>query len=937
MASNQLPFRSSLSHPLFVVFLICLLFTIFFSPVLFYDHLLAPSGGRLGDGIVYHLTFFKSSKVLWDNLLASGFPMIADPQVMAWYPPAFLLSLIPGSWNAFVLAAYVMASCFTYGYVYTITGSKLAAAVSGVTYGLCGFLVAHMGHTSMIHSAVWLPLIVWSLEKLRREFRRPWLALACAAVACCVLAGHIQIVVYSLAVSAAYAFLLGWVAPIGRKRFYFLTAAVFVIGLGLSALQLLPAKELAGQSLRTGFSFQDFVSYSFPFKHIPSLVFPAVFGGLPTYGKTPYFGEWNFIEMCGYAGLLPLILATIGLIAHRRNGIALFWLSVAIFAFLLALGERTPLASLVYQLPVVSQFRAPARYVFLVGFAVSVLSGFGVWAIQTRKVSRRLLLSASAVLGLVMVASFALLWSDKVQVLAIERGASHFTLRPWVNPAIGIPLLVFAAAVIALVFWHQRPASILRQCLVIAVLLLDLGSFGWFMSWRFDATNKNVLNEPPTAAKTRDLLADSHQRMLSIRGNLGQTDELIPNLSRLWNVPNATGYGPLLPSRIMYLLSMLPDGSVAPTWKNAEDQSLSLTSVRYVLLPKTTTAEARQGVSWPVENMDIWLGQGCNHPPRTTVEFNLPVSFKSDSVGIVSRLGCAVPIKDSQEVARLFVTDVDGRVEEHPILAGRDSSEWSYDCPTIKPNMAHRRAEVFSSFPAEMNDQPCQGHYYVTRLKLKNAAQINRVEIRSTSNEGAFVVDKVSLIDELTQTSEPVSTASTLAGPWRFVETLGAAHIYENTRAMPRAWLVNELINLSPEAALVAIKTSRLPDGREFNPSQMALVENALQSNTADSGASAKVMHLSDTVMEVQTSSANPTFLVTSDVYYPGWQASVDGKMTEIHRTNYALRGVEVPAGVHTVRFEFRPKSFYYGLGVSMLSILVLAAALYKSPGKKFM
>src|SRR5688572_32489331 len=137
MVSLNLPLRSPLRHLIFVVLFFSLLFTIFFSPVLFTGHLLAPGAGVLGDGLVYHLAFFKSSKVLWDNLLANGFPMIADPQVMAWYPPALLLSYVPGGWNIFVVSAYVMASCFTYGYVYTITQSKFAGLVAGLTYAMC--------------------------------------------------------------------------------------------------------------------------------------------------------------------------------------------------------------------------------------------------------------------------------------------------------------------------------------------------------------------------------------------------------------------------------------------------------------------------------------------------------------------------------------------------------------------------------------------------------------------------------------------------------------------------------------------------------------------------------------------------------------------------------------------------------------------------------
>src|SRR2546423_9672165 len=89
--------NATLRHCLFVLFFYSLLFTIFFSPVVFHDSLLAPGGARLGDGLLSHLAYYLSPKLSWDPQLSCGFPMIADSQAMSWYPPARLLSLIPGT------------------------------------------------------------------------------------------------------------------------------------------------------------------------------------------------------------------------------------------------------------------------------------------------------------------------------------------------------------------------------------------------------------------------------------------------------------------------------------------------------------------------------------------------------------------------------------------------------------------------------------------------------------------------------------------------------------------------------------------------------------------------------------------------------------------------------------------------------------------------
>lgn len=71
--------------------------------------------------------------------------------------------------------------------------------------------------------------------------------------------------------------------------------------------------------------------------------------------------------------------------------------------------------------------------------------------------------------------------------------------------------------------------------------------------------------------------------------------------------------------------------------------------------------------------------------------------------------------------------------------------------------------------------------------------------------------------------------------------------------------------------------------------------------------------------------------VVFSEVYYPGWTATVDGQPVEVGRANYVLRAINVPSGKHEVVFEFKPQSIqttetiaYVALGV--LVLLIVAA-----------
>jgi uncharacterized membrane protein YfhO len=63
---------------------------------------------------------------------------------------------------------------------------------------------------------------------------------------------------------------------------------------------------------------------------------------------------------------------------------------------------------------------------------------------------------------------------------------------------------------------------------------------------------------------------------------------------------------------------------------------------------------------------------------------------------------------------------------------------------------------------------------------------------------------------------------------------------------------------------------------------------------------------------------------VLMEQYYPGWRATVDGRMARIERWNGAFQSIRVPAGSHTIRFEYLPDSLRAGAAISVMSLLAL-------------
>jgi uncharacterized membrane protein YfhO len=76
----------------------------------------------------------------------------------------------------------------------------------------------------------------------------------------------------------------------------------------------------------------------------------------------------------------------------------------------------------------------------------------------------------------------------------------------------------------------------------------------------------------------------------------------------------------------------------------------------------------------------------------------------------------------------------------------------------------------------------------------------------------------------------------------------------------------------------------------------------------------------------VRTDAGRAALLVLSDNMYKGWKATLDGRPAVIYRTNHTFRGVVVPAGVHTVEFDFRPDELYTGFWIYLACLALLAA-----------
>ncbi len=169
----------------------------------------------------------------------------------------------------------------------------------------------------------------------------------------------------------------------------------------------------------------------------------------------------------------------------------------------------------------------------------------------------------------------------------------------------------------------------------------------------------------------------------------------------------------------------------------------------------------------------------------------------------------------------------------------------------------------------------------------------------------------------------------------------GQPSIQTNPEALGNVWFVKHIqFAKDPLGVMHAMD--------HFNPKDTAILEDISKKDLAfepmaDSSANIHLVKNENDFIEYASSSKTNQFAVFSEIYYnKGWKAYIDGKEGPILQTNYVLRGLAIPAGVHKITFEFKPNSYYNSnkaaIGSTVFIWLLVIAAIamaFKKPSEK--
>lgn len=799
---------------------------------------------------------------LWTSELFMGAPLLANPQLGAYYPLNWLTTPFraPLAITISILIHSALAGAgMLYLYRQVVGPGLLPALVAALIYSFSGHLGAHVEQINQFQGLAWLPLLLALYHRaLTSPTRRRDALLLCMALALQISCGHTQTVFISGIGLGLYG--LGQSLTTGRSRREtagaLLTLAICVLLGALLALpQLLPSLELASLSNRgDGFGFVEATAFSLP----PSLLGRAL---LPSY-EGQLFGEYN-----AYLGIIGMGLACWGILNGPRRQWT--WIGIAVIGLALALGRSNPIYWLLAELPGFNLFRVPARFLALYSLGMALLAGMGINALlqgesaEPSPADRRRATAIVLILGALVAATTFLLQPDPREVFG-GTALTRASFVPW--------LLALVALLIALRRRRRWMTILAVGGLLIELLLAannlpynDLAPPEVYLDQRLTITQLLAYQAEETVpgrtlsisqryfdpSDISDLRQHYDELGMAYAAQFHALDAvknqltLHPNLALTWGIPSIDGFGGGITPTAYYsqLTSLLlPEGAQRAVDGRLGDRLalpecrgscipslrwLQLTDTRYLIIDKVYDIW-HENIAYDTGLADFWADADAF--AWTDAEY--------DQARVLHR----EPLAGADEALAaphdllLTITDADGL---NAILAG----EHSVMAVTLVDSRDPERY-------LEAQPPPWQRAF-------ANSIKVYRVPADS-----------------------------------------GRAYLAATTRSLPDDWQGGEAaLQLLRESDIDVIhgdfEERNLPAGE---PGQVDIVE------------------YSDERVALRVQAPSPAWLILKDAHYPGWLATVNGQPQPIARANVIFRAVPVPADSSAVVFTFEPQPWYTAL-----------------------
>jgi hypothetical protein len=229
--------------------------------------------------------------------------------------------------------------------------------------------------------------------------------------------------------------------------------------------------------------------------------------------------------------------------------------------------------------------------------------------------------------------------------------------------------------------------------------------------------------------------------------------------------------------------------------------------------------------------------------------------------------------------------------------------DWQSFKETLAPNFG-----VYAGAPSANNNDPLVvGHWQQLVGRLKYADDGQRARLLSLMNAGYFI-------------------SAAEAARWPVIYGDAQVAIQQAPETLPRAYFVSRATYSGDDSEALARLTAPEFDSRQ----EVVIMKKEGQEifvgapPTPANFRPVEVKELNPQELQLHVDAPVSGFVVLTDAFYPGWQATVDGQTAEVWQANLAFRAVAVAAGPHEINFKYHPATFTFGLWTSIITWFII-------------
>ncbi len=515
----------------------------------------------------------------WNPYSFSGTPLLANFQSGVFYPINIVLFTLPlnYSWSLFIILQPLFGGIFLFLYLRNLKLDNYSSLLGSIIFSFSGFFTTWLEWGNILHTGLWLPLILLSIDKISdgKNIKKIviWSAVLIFSSVSSFFAGHLQTFFYLSLLSSVYLLIRIWQSK-EIKKFGVVFLITWLITFLITLVQLVPALRFISLSARSldQIPWQK-EGWFLPWQNLVQFIVPDFFGNPTTLN---YWGVWNYGELTAYGGILSIILVIFAIL-FRRDKKTYFFGGIFFISLLLALPNFISKLPFILEIPLISSSQ-PTRLIFLVNFSIAVLAALGLNFLIKKEKLKQIFIPIG-IIGLIFLAIF----------IFIQTGSS-FGIKPEdlmiSQRNLIFPLLIFSASsilVISTVFLKKDLRKI-ALLLLITVTVFDLFRF----SWKFNTFSKPEYLFPQT--RTLDFIS---QNIGNHRIATNDPRILPPNFSSVYKIQTVEGYDPLFLNRYAELISAINRNTpnINPPFgfnrivriENFSGNLISLLGIKYVL------------------------------------------------------------------------------------------------------------------------------------------------------------------------------------------------------------------------------------------------------------------------------------------------------------------------------------------------------------------